>query len=152
LRLLAMGTNGVADGTFTTPRTTPVGMATQDLVVHDFDGDGVLDLAVTGDQGLKILRGSGLNGRGDGTFMPGTTYAAGGAPGAVAVADLNQDGADDLFVADRGDTVVRVFLGHKTAGVPDGTFAPGVKYGAGKNPGALRVVDWDRNGVPDLMV
>src|SRR5262249_25973282 len=64
----------------------------------------------------------------------------------------NADGADDLFVADRADTVVRVFLGHKTAGQPDGTFAPGVKYGAGRRPGALRVVDWDRNGVPDLLV
>jgi hypothetical protein len=40
-------------------------------------------------------------------------------------------------VADRGDTVVRVFLGHKTAGQPDGSFSPGIKYGAGRRPGAI---------------
>src|SRR6185295_12023675 len=39
-----------------------------------------------------------------------------------------------------------------TAGQPDGTFSPGIKYGAGRRPGAIRVVDWDRNGVPDLVV
>jgi hypothetical protein len=152
-RLLAMGANGVPDGTYFTPQTTPVGMPAQDVVVHDFDNDGVLDMAVSGASGLKLLRGSGNGGRGDGTFLPATTiYAAGVSPGALATADLNQDGADDLFVADRGDTVVRVFLGHKTAGQPDGTFAPGVKYGAGKRPAAIRVADWDRNGVPDLLV
>jgi hypothetical protein len=153
LRLLARGANGVADGTYGVAQTTPVAMATQDLLVHDFDGDGVLDLAVSGAQGVKVLKGSGNGGRGDGSFAPATTaYAAGVSPGAIATADLNQDGADDLFVADKADTVVRVFLGHKTSGVPDGTFAAGVKYGAGRQPAAIRVVDWDRNGVPDLLV
>jgi hypothetical protein len=153
VRLLAKGANGVPDGTYGEPQSAPVGMATQDIVVHDFDADGVLDLAVSGAQGLAVLKGSGLGGRGDGTFLaPATTYAAGVSPGAIAMADLNQDGAADLFVADHADTVVRVFLGHTTSGVPDGTFGPGVKYGAGKRPSALRIVDWDRNGVPDLLV
>src|SRR5262249_54959856 len=91
-------------------------------------------------------------GRGAGTSTPAPPMPAGSSPGRLAVADLNEDGADDLVVADRADTVVRVFLGHLTAGGPDGTFAPGVKYGAGPHPGAVRVVDWDRNGKPDLLV
>jgi len=153
LRLIGHGTNGVADGTFGLPQTTPTGPGTQDLIAHDFNADGVLDLAVSGAAGLEVLPGSGLNGRGDGTFnRASATMPAGLSPGKLAVTDLNQDGADDLVVADRADTVVRVFLGHLAAGVPDGTFAPGVKYGAGPHPGAIRVVDWDRNGKPDLLV
>src|SRR5262249_56980275 len=106
LRLIGRGANGVADGSFGSPQSTPTGMLTQDLVAHDFNADGVLDLAVTGAAGLEVLPGSGHAGRGDGTFNPGTLLPAGLSPGKLAVTDLNQDGADDLVVADRADTVV----------------------------------------------
>ena len=146
------GVNGVPNGTFGAIQSTPVFMTTYDLVAHDFDADGVLDLAVTGDGGLKTQAGGGLNGRGDGTFALPATYAAGASPGRLAVADLNADGADDILVCDRGDSLVRVFLGHRTAAGPDGTFAPGVAYGAGASPGAIAIVDWDHDGLSDVVV
>jgi hypothetical protein len=73
-------------------------------------------------------------------------------PGRLAVADLNLDGADDLVVCDSGDSLVRVFLGNRVAGVPNGTFAAGVAYGAGPSPCAIAIVDWDHDGIPDVVV
>ena len=152
VRMRGLGTAGVANGTFGIKQSTPVGMSCYDLAVHDFDADGVLDLAVSGDGGLRILRGVGNNGRGDGSFALPTAYAAGVSPGRLAVADLNADGADDIVVCDRGDSLVRVFVGNRTAGVPNGTFSTGVAYGAGPAPSAITVVDWDHDGLPDIVV
>ena len=152
VKLRGLGANAIPNGTFGPQQSTPVGMATYDLVAHDFNADGVLDLAVTGDAGLKVLAGVGNNGRGDGTFALPASYAAGVSPGRLAVADFNADGADDLVVCDRGDSLVRVFLGARTASGPDGTFAPGVAYGAGASPAAIAIVDWDHDGLPDVVV
>jgi hypothetical protein len=152
VRLRGLGSNGVANGAFGPTQSTPVGMIGDDLVLHDFNADGVLDLAVSGAAGLRVLLGVGNNGRGDGSFALPTAYAAGSSPGRLAVADLNFDGADDLVVCDRGDSVVRVFLGLRTGSVPNGTFAAGVAYGAGPAPSAITVVDWDHDGLPDIVV
>ena len=56
-----------------------------DMAVHDLDGDGVLDVAVTGDGGLEILHGSGAGGRGNGLF------------GAPAVSGINSLGVGACF-------------------------------------------------------
>jgi hypothetical protein len=81
LQLRALGANGVANGGFVGPRTVPDGMNTQDVLAHDFDGDGVLDLAISGTQGLGPAREQQRR-QGDGTFLVATAMPAGSRPAA----------------------------------------------------------------------
>jgi hypothetical protein len=123
------------------------------VAVGDFNGDGKLDLVVA-KEGNTTTNGSVsvLLGKGDGTFLPAQSYAAGGLPTAVAVGDFNGDGFPDLAVADQGDSFgngqgVRVLLGQG-----DGTFLPAQSYPTGSAPSSVAVGDFNGDGKPDLAV
>ena len=68
------------------------------------------------------------------------------APGAVALADLRNNGLNDLIVANSGSNDILVYLRN-----PDGTFAAPVSYFAGTNPDSITVQDLG-NGHPDIIV
>ena len=86
-----------------------------------------------------------LLGNGDGTFQPEQTYAVGGEPYSVAVADLG-NGHPDIIVANVEDSTVRVLLGNG-----DGTFRPQQTYSVGNAPWSLAVADLG-NGHQDVIV
>ncbi len=121
--------------------------------VGDFNGDGKLDLAVTGagvtgsqDDVATILLGNG-----DGTFTAGSnsTFATGKAPQAIAVADLNGDGKLDLVIGNYQDSTVTILLGNG-----DGTFTPasGSPFTVGNGPYAIAVADLNGDGKLDLAI
>jgi hypothetical protein len=119
------------------------------VAVGDFNGDGVLDLAVV-NGGDSSGRGRGVSvllGHGDGTFGPAVTYAAGNFPQAVAVGDFNGDGVPDLAVANYGSDTVSVLLGQG-----DGTFRPATNYFVGFDPISVAVGDFNGDGILDLAV
>jgi FG-GAP-like repeat/Putative Ig domain len=121
--------------------------------VGDFNGDGKLDIAVTGGgYGLNTVNAvTILLGNGDGTFSlaHNSTFATGSDPGAIVAADFNGDGKLDLVVANQDDSTLTILLGNG-----DGTFTPatGSPVAVGINPDALAAADLNSDGKLDLVV
>jgi hypothetical protein len=149
------------DGTFAerdlTEAGLPVGMANEDAVAGDFDGDGDVDLYIVG----SFAGAYGLN-NGDGTFAQQNLAEAGlemrpdqvpVAKLAVEAGDFDQDGDLDLFVdigfLEPTDDFYALNDG-------DGTFAP-VELAAGGIPPRgdgkyASAADLNGDGAPDLFV
>lgn len=137
------------DGTFRQAFEYVAGHRPGPGLLEDLNGDGLLDLAVlAGDpRGLRVYLG-----HGDGSLALVTSLAVSQqwAP-SLASADFDSDGREDIAVlvkcADtactRGD--VLLFLGNG-----DGTFAAATSIYTGPPPGAMTVLDVDRDARPDL--
>jgi hypothetical protein len=65
------------------------------MIVHDLDGDGILDLAIWNDPFTTTV----LHGIGDGTFTTLATYTVNRNGGNLVVGDFNGDGAADLALS-----------------------------------------------------
>ncbi len=128
---------------YTGTTTYPVGPYVVGLVTGDFNGDSVLDIAVTYQNGVAIL----LN-KGDGTFNPQVTYTAGMQPSGLSAFDVNHDNILDLVVTDGASSSVYVLTGNG-----NGTFNAAVPYSTASSGGnSITVADFDGDGNPDLAV
>lgn len=144
---------GAGDGTFSAAAVSPiqVGTAPSDIVVDDFNGDGLDDLAVLisnfpGAQPgyIQILLGIG-----DGTFKAvSATASTGTDPQSLVAGDFNQDSKVDLAALNE-DGPVSFLLG---AG--DGTFseASTSPIQAGDFPDSAAVGDFNGDGISDIAV
>ena len=94
------------------------GFIATELRVADVNGDGILDAIATG---LYSNTVTAMLGKGDGSFGQRFDYGAGRGPVAVAVADMNRDGAPDLVVTDSLGSCATVLL--NTSTVPALAFA-----------------------------
>jgi MBG domain (YGX type)/Bacterial Ig-like domain (group 3)/FG-GAP-like repeat len=106
---------GNGHGTFTQATGSPiaVGNVPRNVSVGDFNGDGIVDLAVTdsNDNNVRILLGDGI---GNFTQAPWSPVAAGDRPYGVSVGDFNGDGIADLAVADLVPNTVSILLNQVT--------------------------------------
>jgi hypothetical protein len=88
---------GNGDGTFGPPISTPLSSpsnpigSTGSIVSGDFNGDGVLDVAVGVDSIVEVLFGNG-----DGTFQPEVPYSVGATVQSIVTADFSGDSILDL--------------------------------------------------------
>jgi hypothetical protein len=146
--ILGNGGDGVGDGTFGSPQMYGTGSRPMMLVTGDFDGDDILDLAVSNWADASV---SVLHGYGNGTFGPWVRFPAGERPYGIVTADFDGDGILDLATADNGDRTVSVLTGLGSGGVGDGTFASPVPYEIADLSTALAVGDLNGDDVPDLV-
>ncbi len=142
---------GRGDGTFTQVTESPAtGVEPLAIAVGDFNGDGILDLAVTNLNDGNPIPGTVtiLIGKGNGFFRPtAESPQTGPVPYSIAVADFNGDGKADLAVADAGSNTVTVLLGRG-----DGSFVTAASPATGTSPNYAAVGDFNGDGVPDLAV
>lgn len=149
---------GNGDATFAGGQEFATGPHPQGLATADLDGDGTLDV-VTANLGTIPLPPdptfpvgpdsiSILFGHGDGSFAPHVDLEAGLNPVALAIVDLDGDGALDLAVADAYylASSVSVFLGNG-----NGSFQPRYDYPTGSGPRDVVAADVNRDGIPDLL-
>jgi hypothetical protein len=110
---------GNGDGTFAPAPGSPIPMGLGSgpfaVATGDLNGDAKPDLVVTN---TGFNSASVLFGNGDGTFAaaPGSPFATGSFPAAIAVADLNNDGHPDFAAANLFGNNVSVLLNR--IGVP----------------------------------
>jgi VCBS repeat-containing protein len=141
---------GRGTGSFDAATTVVTGDKPRSVAVGQFnrDEDSYLDLAVAngGSNAVSVLLG-----KGDGTFGSATNYEMGAnsAPNSVAVRDFDLDSDPDLAVANEGSNTVSVLLGGD-----GGSFGSATSYelGADSGPSSVAVGDFDRGGIPDLVV
>ena len=99
--LLGHGAAGQGDGTFLPPVHYACGASADAVVVGDWNGDGVPDLAVPNSSTtntISILAGRTSGGRPDGTFATRQAFAAGAQVRSLACGDFDHDGMADFAV------------------------------------------------------
>jgi uncharacterized protein (TIGR03437 family) len=127
------------------------------VAVGDFNGDGVLDLAVTVARSTiarPVAPASVMVflGKGDGTFLaPVSSNSPVVSIWSLVTGDFNKDGKADVAAINSSGSLapdqVVVFLGQG-----DGTFAPAQTYSAGVEATALAVGDFNHDGAADLAI
>ena len=138
--------NGVATLSWQNPQSPATGAQPGSIALADFNGDGILDMAVAnaGANTLTILLG-----KGDGTFTATASSPQTGIdPSFVTVGDFNEDGKADLAVANLSSNNVTILLGNG-----DGTFtAAASSPETGSQPQSMAVGDFNGDGILDLAV
>jgi Flp pilus assembly secretin CpaC len=144
--LLGQGTNNVQNGTFATQTTYPTGNGPAGIATADYNGDGILDLAVTNetDGTVSILLGSS---NGNGTFLAQTAYTAGTSPVGIVAADFTGSYTDLAVTNDSSSSGdVDVLIGNG-----NGTFNTPISVPTGNSPVSLAAADLTGSGSIDLV-
>ncbi len=134
-----------AHAAFTVSSTPLVDPGPLALVVGDFNGDGVQDIATANFSASNSV--SVLIGHGNGTFGAADNITIGPDPFALAVGDLNGDGNQDLVVA-RFNTPGTLAL---LKGNGNGTFASPLTLSVGDTPAGVAVGDFNGDGNQDIV-
>jgi hypothetical protein len=116
------------------------------LLSGNFDGDGLLDLAITSNITFSSGVATILLGTGKGTFRNGSTLSGRGGTDTLLSGDFNGDGRLDLAAVDFGPGGSPALLG-----VGDGTFVAADMI-ANPNRSTPKVDDFNGDGVPDVAI
>ena len=133
---------GNGDGTLQNAVSYPVGTNPTNIVAADLDADGKMDLVVCNydENNISVLLGNG-----DGTFKGKVDYAVSG-PWAVATADVNGDGIQDVLATSLAGEV------DLFQGVGDGTLLPAISTTTSVGNYLLALGDLNGDGVIDFVV
>ena len=115
------------------------------IITGDFNGDGKVDLAMTGINASGIPGVLVRLGAGDGTFGGNRTTNLSTKPTALAAGDFNGDGNLDLAAALPNSNQIQILLGSGT-----GTFTSRAIYAVGMHPTSVTAGDFNGDGKLDL--
>lgn len=130
-----------ANGALAPAVPTLTSLDPKSVAVSDLNGDGKEDLVITGVDDAGAPKVSALLGNGSGSFFTTGTYVTGTTPQAVAIADVDRDGRQDLVTACYGTNSVSIMRGNG-----DGTFASYAQVAVGTGPVSLDVGDLTATG------
>lgn len=136
------------EGGFQAGPVFDVGKMAGNLVRGDFDGDGLEDIAVALDDGVRVLKR--LPGTGRYTLLPPREkppFQAGLGPFEVLAQDLDGDGLPELAAADYGGNALTLLKGGKGM-----AFTPLQKIEVPDGPLGLAAGDFDGDGKGDLVL
>jgi hypothetical protein len=137
---------GNGDGTFTQGTSPTTGNEPYAIAVSDFNGDGILDLAVLNQASNNVTI---LLGNGDGSFTQASSPSTGQSPSSLTVGDFNGDGIADIAVAAGERTNLVTVL----QGKGDGTFTALTSPNLGTiYPTFIASGDLDGDGHIDLVM
>jgi hypothetical protein len=128
------------NGSFSAPVSYDLPSLAERMVAGDFQGNGRPDLVVSAANSTLQL----LVNQGDGTFAPPVPLNQ--TADALAVADFNGDGKQDLILMHSTSNTVSVLDSNG-----DGTFARPIDYPV-PDPVAMAVADFNNDGHPDFAV
>lgn len=121
------------------------------LTVADLDSDGKLDVAAAQDgapgEGIAVLRGEG---NGYLNLTPTYFNSGGEIPEAIGAARFSGKSLPDLVVGNSGSKDVALLENESKPGTVK--FAPAKLFASGHTPVALAVADFNRDGIPDVVV
>ena len=124
------------------------------LAVGDIDGDGKLDIAVTGiDSTISVFRNTST--LGSISLGSQVTYGSGLAANTqtLIMSDIDGDGKLDLAVTNGINNTISIFRNTATAGVIDASsFGAPVIFASAFQAGSIVAGDFDGDGKPDLAV
>ena len=93
--MLGNGTAGHGNGTFSTTTYASFGRQYNDVLIGDFNGDGLADVAATDTDGQQLVY---LAGDGAGHLGPADFYPAGNGPIGIESFDGNGDSVPDIYI------------------------------------------------------
>lgn len=127
----------------------PTGVIADDL---NLDGKPDLIVANNAQPSLTVRMNTTVAGASTVTFTPNRNVSVSGMPQAIAVADINGDGRNDMVVTLSNASKVEVFLNVTPANATTPTFIGMTTFNVGGNPRSVTTADFNADGRPDLAV
>ncbi|MGZ7039779.1 MAG: FG-GAP repeat domain-containing protein, partial [Thermoanaerobaculia bacterium] len=120
--------------------------AVQAVLVRDLNRDGAPEIIASGNHVDEQAAFSLFRNRGDGTFAAESLVPGGFGEELEDVADLDGDGMPDLLVSNYWANGIATYRGNGALG-----FDAESPYGTATHGGPSFIVDYDRDGVPDVV-
>ena len=142
---------GNGTGGFSSASNFQASAPVRSVVVGDFNGDKILDIAAASGSVITVFPGNGTNGVGNGTFGTRVTFPSGGDSMYLAMGDFNSDGKLDLVSSNYNEQTASVLLNNGSGTAISFQSQVGYLISRGRSVDFLTVTDFNNDGIPDII-